>query len=718
MAKFFNAVVPAQATATQDVFGTPARIGGKKTAGIFDFTSGTLLPIPEGKGERIYASGRRYGIDVGIRVPYTKELENAEKALEKVKREFKGRTGDPAGKQAIEKATKKFKAARNDALNRAIRNPTNLNVPQGFEKVSLIDRTMQGKLPQGVVSSPTAVTEAQYETLFRSGSAPVEGAKPTGPKLERVKASEAGARARGEAAKASFAGEGPVPERATSGAIEPDIFDESGNVAEKPVDKADKVGGAKRPTEKYAYENLSDANKRRVNRGAIPLDRSGREIQFSELPESTRERISGATREARAQRMTRGGTRRLGGATTSASIQGRLVAPNMRTQMVLQVLEQEGVRLPVEVRKRIDAFKAERSVILNEINADFFDEPEAWERSNSTKKVRARLNKATADLVADVDRHLLSLEGTSKREKAQIQKLRKSLAQASKSQSTTLLNGNRLGVYEVAFETETPYDPKKGGLKSPRGTTMETMKVVAQSEADALAQAQASSSARGLNATGVVRESSAPRPGTPRGAVSAAYPEPIGPTRAPVPTPPTPAAAAVEAAETGARAGAAVEGTAARAAQATGAAAAAQAASKGSALARFFGQRAGMSLLGRAGGLLFGPAGTLAMIGMMGYDLLASPRNRAIAQAQKNNATTRAFYELHDAKQAQRMERKQLSAAAATARSLTSANTTIKLSPELEAVLGTRRDEILRGRGGNPFSPSFDEVKAYSDLIS
>jgi hypothetical protein len=99
----------------------------------------------------------------------------------------------------------------------------------------------------------------------------------------------------------------------------------------------------------------------------------------------------------------------------------------------------------------------------------------------------------------------------------------------------------------------------------------------------------------------------------------------------------------------------------------------------------------------------------------MAYDMGMSPARQRERLAEKQKAINAAYLQSMSARQAQRSERNQLSSAARMAALGTSSRQQVALSPQLQAILGSREQEVLAA--GVRARPTGQEIEMYRSLI-
>tara|TARA_X000001382_G_scaffold3554_1_gene3658 strand:- start:241 stop:2325 length:2085 start_codon:yes stop_codon:yes gene_type:complete len=137
-------------------------------------------------------------------------------------------------------------------------------------------------------------------------------------------------------------------------------------------------------------------------------------------------------------------------------------------------------------------------------------------------------------------------------------------------------------------------------------------------------------------------------------------------------------------------------------------------AAKYSKFAKFAGY-AGKTGLGRVAGVAFGPLGTVASLGLMAYGTATSGGKRQVRQAQSNAEFLKNYRQTRLVQQQEEYKRKMLERRSAAALKHTRGNKRVALSPELQAVLGSKEKEILSQ--GVPQPQINREMEYFRDLI-
>lgn len=715
MAEFFNVIMYGRGEATKTVQHAPARIGGKKTAPILGKDPKTgkfqLLPVPEGKGSIQFREGRTYQFPVGVRVPVTDEMKKIQAELDALPKatgtadDFVTPAGDPRPTAERIKLENQLKQARGRAVKKAIKGKK-VDFPDGFKKVSVLDRSFS---PDGSIvnriESVTPVTPEQYQGVFKTPPSPEdpgdllpEGDPEQTPKGRRQLEART-SRKQNRAARTS-----PVEEAPEVG----------GNFNDDDIpldmDELAEVGTDADPdakTQKSAYDRLSDDNKRRVNRGLVPIhEESGVEMDTTYMDDELKTRIDENASSRR---------------TKAASIQeGRRTRTfDQRQRNVLRAIG-SGPNTPKELRDRVAAYNEAVAKVKNS------DLP-----FNQKQKA---LDALLVDLRQGSRRDLTAIGKVNKGQAAELERYRENIKRSYGQGNNRLSfidrdSGRVIRPFQVQYESSAK--PKKGDSKGPRGGKIRSATVFAESADEAMDRVSEIGDyvAAPGNRAGMVKVSQlddanlddiTPGAGGSKPLVfdpetgdlvtdQEATRRSMAATDAEGDAPPKGAPDVADDAPDGRPKPSAKPAAAAGAADDV-----AGAAAKGGRISRALGI-AGKTGLGRLGALAFGPVGTAVGLGITAYSLLADPAIKRREQAAKDRESLERYYQLSAIKQQQRFEQKGLQDRAAAARVGVRQKTRVRLSPELEAVLGSRREEFLSGSQTPSYKP--DQLDMYRNLI-
>ena len=128
-------------------------------------------------------------------------------------------------------------------------------------------------------------------------------------------------------------------------------------------------------------------------------------------------------------------------------------------------------------------------------------------------------------------------------------------------------------------------------------------------------------------------------------------------------------------------------------------------------MSRFLGT-AGRTGLGRVAGVAFGPAGTLASLGLMGYSMVAGNKAKQLEQYKAQSEAYRTISQKTSQINQQWVDRKNNSAAVAAARTQVLTKRPIELSNELQAILGVDQNKYINRPTTARASPEQDMYRS------
>jgi len=708
MAEFFNVIMLGEGVATEDVRHTPVRLGGKKTAPIFGKDPKTgkfqLIPVPEGKGAIQFRKGRTYQFPVGVRVKVTDEMKKIQREITALNLDTlsgKFTRNDPRPRAEEVRLTNELKEARGRAVRAAIADK-HVDFQDGFKKVNVLKRSYS---PDGSlvnkIESVTPVPSAQYEGVFKVPSSPYDPGDllPAGEDVDPEDTPKGRRRLERRSAtrRASPLEEGlEVGGKAEADfSLDPDELAKTGTSADP---------DAKTP--RSAYDRLSDDNKRRVNRGLVPINEdSGVEMDTTYMDEDLKARIDENAASRRAKR-------------TTAREGRKFRIFEQRQSNVLKAIGSKS-NTPKELRDRVAAYKEQVAKVKN---SDL-----------SFKEKQKALNGLLVKLRQDTRRDLAGIASVNKGQAEELRRYRENIKRAfgQGNKRTSFVDrdtGRVLRPFRVEYESGAKAT-KKGDTKGLRGGKVRSITVFADSAdaaMDRVSEIGDYVAAPGDRA-GMVNVSQLDDANlddiTP--GAKGSKPLVIDPETGDLVTDREAAARSktnvdVDKPRTTTAASAADDVADAIPAKTTAVGKVADEASdlakvsKGGRISQALGI-AGKTGLGRLGALAFGPLGTAVGLGFMAYGAAAAPQAKRREKAARDRAALERYYQISSVRQQQDFERKALQERATAARSMVAQKTRVKLSPELEAVLGVRRNEFIKPTQAPAYKP--DQLDMYRNLI-
>ena len=688
----FNVEIDFFAVAERDF----TRGGGYATKGVsVPFSDYVLFPK---RGDQVLTlkKGLRTKVRGGVRVGYSRNSKKLLGKIEALDNKAKTKNLSIAEKDARIKAKRDFQSSKTADVKRALLSSENIDLPDGFRLQYVVGTQapalFNDTVRQGVDFFPdTQASDAVSDRGYRELSTE-EYRKRHNAFGDRPSYVMADGTLEPEEVKGRKLVTGEAAERASRDPLSPRSNEVTGRSVEInddgsfAVDDNDDMRPSKTGVRSYTPEN-----QRRIANGQFPVNANGEEVPVSD-PE---------VREA----LDRGRERQQGIAGKADRNKTRL---NNKTNEILnRVTKTVGDQRPLNGKATVKISEKAEAIKQNLVK----EYDELWARtdiSGSEKQEKAlQLLKRNAKKInTEIQIELNSARGDANRT-AQLKGLRNSLVDA--------VGDTTPGAKQTRNSTGAYFDNDQG--KTVRSYTVsvsesgagESGKVkrynvfaTSADEADKLVQGRLGERTRILEGT------------KPRGSgrsVAGAVDLPVqGPSPAPSasPTPGTSSSPDVPDSPT-------TTSTAPKGSSAAGSVASkADDAAKYSKFAKFAGY-AGKTGLGRIAGVAFGPLGTVASLGLMAYGTATASGKRQVRQAQSNAEFLKNYRQTRLVQQQEEYKRKMLERRSAAALRHTRGNKKVALSPELQAVLGSKEKEILSQ--GAPQPQINREMEYFRDLI-